>query len=143
VHENSLRNLPPWKPGETGNVNGLGGHTKGIVNAKTVLTGRILTDLQEMWSALTVKEKVDWARKNMGQFMAIAAKLIPQDVKHLVESVQPVGLDATDIEILKAIREAIPNADRMSPEQVLQHVLDAVRSFESKVILALPKPADT
>jgi hypothetical protein len=143
VHENSLRNLrPPWKPGETGNVNGLGGHPKGIVNAKTVLTGRILTDLQEMWSALTVKEKVDWARKNMGQFMAIASKLIPQDVKHLVESVQPVGLDQTDVAILKAIRVAIPNADRMSPERVLQHVLDAVREFESKVILALPKPKD-
>jgi hypothetical protein len=28
----------------------------------------------------------------------------------------------------------------MSAEQVLQHVLDAVRSFESNVILALPKP---
>ena len=79
LHENSLRNLRPWKPGETGNVNGLAGHPKGIVNAKTVLTGRILTDLQEMWGALSVKEKVDWARKNMGQFMAIAAKLIPQD----------------------------------------------------------------
>jgi uncharacterized protein len=32
-----------------------------------------------MWGALSVKEKVYWARKNMGQFMAIAAKLIPQD----------------------------------------------------------------
>jgi hypothetical protein len=94
------------------------GRPKGIVNAKTVLTGRILTDLQETWSALTVKEKVDWARKNMGQFMAIAAKLIPQDVKHLVESVQPIGLDMQDIAVLKAIKEAIPNADRMSPEQV-------------------------
>jgi hypothetical protein len=134
MHENCLRNLrPPWKPGETGNVNGLGGHPKGIVNAKTVLTGSILTDLQEMWSALTVKEKVDWARKNMGQFMAIA-------VKHLVESVQPVGLDAQDIAVLKAIKEAIPNADRMSAEQVLQHVQDAVQAFESKVVLALPKP---
>jgi hypothetical protein len=64
---------PPWKPGECGNPLSIGvGRPKGIVNAKTVLTGRILTDLQEMWSALTVKEKVDWARKNM------SAALCPQ-----------------------------------------------------------------
>jgi hypothetical protein len=62
---------PPWKPGQSGNPSGLPGRPKGIIDAKTVLTGTILTDLQEMWSALTVKEKVDWARKNMGQFMAI------------------------------------------------------------------------
>jgi hypothetical protein len=131
----------PWKPGQSGNPLGINaGRPKGVVSAKTVLTGSILTDLQEMWSAFTVKEKVDWARKNMGQFMAIASKLIPQDVKHLVESVQPVGLDQTDVAILKAIREGIPNADRMSPEQVLQHVLDAVREFDSKVVLALPAP---
>ena len=130
-----------WKPGQSGNPSGLPGRPKGIIDAKTVLTGQILTDLQEMWSALTVKEKVDWARKNMGQFMAIASKLIPQDVKHLVESVQPVGLDAQDIAVLKAIKQAIPHADKMGPEQVLQHVLDAVRQFESKVVLALPSPS--
>ena len=93
-----------------------------------------------MWSALTSKEKIDWARKNMGQFMAIASKLIPTDVKHLVEAVQPTGLDAQDIAVLKAIKEAIPNADQMSPEQILGHVLDAVQAFESKVVLALPSP---
>jgi hypothetical protein len=43
-------------------------------------------------------------------------------------------------QILKAIKEAIPHADKMSPEQVLQHVLDAVRSYESPVVLALPAP---
>jgi hypothetical protein len=49
---------------------------------------------------------------------------------------QPVGLEPGDIAVLRAIKEAIPNADRMSPEQVLQHVLDAVRAHDSKVILA-------
>jgi hypothetical protein len=94
-----------------------------------------------MWSALTVREKVDWARKNMGQFMAIAAKLIPQDVKHLVESVQPVGLDATDIEILRAIRAEIPDADSKSPAEVFAYVQDAIRSHSAKVIEALNDPA--
>ncbi len=129
-----------FQPGVSGNPSGLPGRPKGVITVKTALTGSILSDLQEMWSALTVKEKVSWARKNMGQFMAIASKLIPQDVKHLVEAVQPVGLDQTDVAILKAIREAIPDADRMSPEQVLRFVQDAVTSFESKVVLALPGP---
>ena len=67
--------------------------------------------------------------------------MIPSEVKASIEAVQPVGLDQTDIVVLKAIKQAIPHADKkMSPEQVLQHVLDAVSAFESKVVLALPSP---
>jgi hypothetical protein len=74
--------------------------------------------------------------------IAVCARMIPSEVKASIETIQPVRLEPQDIEILRAIRAAIPDADRMSAEQVLRHVLDAVRSFESKVILALPKPKD-
>ena len=60
-----------------------------------------------------------------------AADLIPQDVKHLVDFSRRLGSD--DIAVLKAIKEAIPNADRMSAEQVLQHVLDAVRTSSARL----------
>jgi hypothetical protein len=74
-------------------------------------------------------------------FFAVCARLIGPEVKMTIES-EPVGLEPGDIAVLGAIKEAIPNADKMSPEQVLQHVLEAVQAFESKVILALPKPKD-
>jgi hypothetical protein len=74
-------------------------------------------------------------------FFAVCARLIGPEVKMTIES-QPVGLEPQDIAVLKAIRQAIPDADRQSPEQILAHVLDAVRAYESKVILALPKPKD-
>ena len=73
-------------------------------------------------------------------FFATCARLIGPEVKVTIEQTQGAGLDQVDISILKAIREAIPNADKMSAEQVLGHVLDAVRAYESPVVLALPKP---
>jgi hypothetical protein len=81
------------------------------------------------------------AATNPDVFFATCARLIGPEVKMTIEA-QPLGLEPGDIQVLKAIREAIPNADSMSPEQILGHVLDAVREFESKVILALPKPKE-
>ena len=34
--------------------------------------------------------------------------MIPSEVKASIEAIQPVGLDAQDVAILKAIREAVP-----------------------------------
>ena len=55
-------------------------------------------------------------------FFAVCARLIGPEVKMTIES-QPVGLEPQDIAVLKAIRQAIPDADRQSPEQILAHVL--------------------
>ena len=65
-------------------------------------------------------------------FFAVCARLIGPEVKMTIEA-QPVGLEPQDIAVLKAIRQAIPNADRMSAEQVLQHVLDAVRAHDPRL----------
>ena len=83
------------------------------------------------------------AKTQPAVFFATCARLIGPEVKLTIEQSQGAGLDQADISILRAIREAIPNADKMSAEQVLGHVLDAVRAYESPVILALPKPSAT
>ena len=99
-------------------------------------------DLAEVWQEKGKATMLHCATTNPDVFFATCARLIGPEVKMTIES-QPVGLEPGDIAVLKAIKEAIPNADRMSPEQILQHVLDAVRAFESKVVLALPKPKKT
>jgi len=97
-------------------------------------------DLAEVWAEKGKATMVHCATTNPDVFFATCARLIGPEVKMTIEA-QPVGLEPGDIVILKAIKEAIPHADKMSPEQVLQHVLDAVSAFESKVVLALPSPS--
>jgi hypothetical protein len=54
------------------------------------------------------------AKTQPAVFFATCARLIGPEVKLTIEQSQP-ALDATDIEILRAIRQAIPHADQMSP----------------------------
>jgi hypothetical protein len=139
MHENSLRNLTPWKPGQAGNPLGINaGRPKG---SREKFSRGFLMDLAEVWQEKGRATMEHCATTNPDVFFATCARLIGPEVKMTIEA-QPVGLEPGDIQILKAIRASIPNADKMSPEQVLQHVLDAVQAFESKVVLALPKPEE-
>jgi hypothetical protein len=131
MHENSLRNLTPWKPGHAGRPKG----------SRQRFSRAFLADLAEVWQAKGKATMEHCASTQPETFFAVCARLIGPEVKMTIES-EPVGLEPGDIAVLGAIKEAIPNADKMSPEQVLQHVLEAVQAFESKVILALPKPKD-
>ncbi len=131
-----LPNLKPWQPGQSGNPSGLPGRTKG---SRNLFSEGYIRDFSLVWQEQGVAAIRKVATKRPEAFLAIASKLIPSDVQLSIEQTHP-SLSPEDIVVLKAIRQAIPRADLMSPEQVTQHVLDAVQSYESKVILALPKP---
>jgi hypothetical protein len=57
-----------------------------------------------------------------------SARLIPSDVKLTVERTYG-GLSAEDYAVLRAIREAIPDANNQSP---LVYVSDALRAAQAK-----------
>ena len=61
-------------------------------------------------------------------FFATCARLMLRDVQLSIEQQFPGGLDATDISILKAIRESVPNAGGLSPQEVLEYVRDTLRA---------------
>src|ERR1700722_14906188 len=106
-----------WKQGQSGNPSGLPGKP---VGARTAFSQGFLKDLAEVWQAEGKATIQHTAKTQPAVFFATCARLIGPEVKITIEQSQP-GLDAADIAILKAIKEAIPNADRMSAEQVLQH----------------------
>jgi hypothetical protein len=132
VTQKQLANLRLFQPGNPGGP----GRPAG---SRQAFSAGFLTDLAQVWQQHGKDTIVHTAKTQPAVFFATCARLIGPEVKLTIEQSQP-GLEPADIAILKAIREAIPNADKMSPQQVFQHVLDAVQSFESTVILALPSP---
>ena len=67
-------------------------------------------------------------------FFATAARVLPKDVAITLEQTYPGGLDASDIAILRAIKDSIPDADARSPQEVLEYVRDTLRAAEAKPI---------
>jgi hypothetical protein len=62
-------------------------------------------------------------------FVAIAARICPNDVRLTLEQAIPGGMSLEDYslmrEVIAAIRESLPDADQSQPGAVFQHVLGA------------------
>jgi hypothetical protein len=71
----NLQNLTPWKPGQSGNLNGR------PVGSRTVFSQAFLKDLAEVWSDEGREAMLKTAKTNPTVFFATCARLIPQDVK--------------------------------------------------------------
>jgi hypothetical protein len=67
------------------------------------------------------------AKTQPATFFAVCARLIPSDVKLAVERAYG-GLSPEDHAMLRAIREAIPDANNQSPQAVLEYVSDGCSS---------------
>ena len=78
------------------------------------------------------------AKKSPEAFVAIAARICPNDVRLTLEQAIPGGMSLEDYslmrEVIAAIREGLPDADQMQPGQVFQHVLGALRNCPNDVL---------
>jgi hypothetical protein len=120
-----------WKPGTSGNPNG---RPPGIVDARHRFTAAFLNDLSDAWRANGPDVMARVAKLQPESFFATCARLLPKDVALTIETQLPGGLTPDDIVILRAIKEAIPNAGERSPQEVLEYVRDTLRAAEAKVI---------
>jgi hypothetical protein len=72
------------------------------------------------------------AEKQPAVFFATCARLLPNDVRVTVEQSLPGNLSPSDwhlmLEVVEAVKAAIPDAGSRAPGAVLEHVLDAVRN---------------
>jgi hypothetical protein len=72
------------------------------------------------------------------KFAQLAAGLIPKEFALSIGARLPGNLEAEDwalvIEVMDAVKQGLPDANKRPPGEVLQHVLDALRVHEAKVI---------
>lgn len=116
-----------WKSGQSGNLQGR------PVGSRNQFSNAFMSDLAAVWAAHGRETMEATAKVNPEAFFATCARLLPRDVAISIQTQAPI-LDAGDLQILKAIKLALPNAGDREPSEVLQFVLDAVRAHEAKVI---------
>ena len=126
-------NLKPWKPGQSGNLNGR------PVGSRSAFSAGFTRDLAEVWAMHGRETMIKTATDQPAVFFATCARLLPADVKLTIEQ-SYAGLSPEDYlllkEVIAAVRSAIPDADSKPPGEVLEHVLSALRlrRVETKVI---------
>ena len=125
-------NLKPWPKGVSGNLNGR------PVGSRSAFSAGFTRDLAEVWAEKGKASMLYTAEKQPAVFFATCARLIPNDVRVTVEQQLPGNLSPADwnlmLEIVDAVKQAIPDASNRPPGAVLEHVLDALRQAEGRTI---------
>ena len=119
----SYPNLKPWKPGQSGNLNGR------PVGSRSAFSTGFTRDFAEVWASHGKSSMLYTAEKQPAVFFATCARLIPNDVRVTVEQQLPSNLSPSDwnlmLEIVDAVKQTIPDASNRPPGAVLEHVPNA------------------
>ena len=119
-------NLKPWKPGQSGNP---AGKPPGTRHA---FSQGFIRDFALVWQEEGLEAVRKVARKSPETFVAIAAKVCPSDVRVTLEQQLPGNLSPADwnlmVQILDAVKSAIPDAANRPAGEVLKFVLGALRN---------------
>jgi hypothetical protein len=125
-------NLKPWRPGQSGNLNGR------PVGSRSTFSAGFTRDLAEVWAEKGKASMLYTAKKQPAVFFATCARLLPNDVRVTVEQSLPGNLSMEDWQMMKeiiaAVRQAIPDASSKPPGAVLEHVLSALKQADAKLI---------
>jgi hypothetical protein len=92
-------------------------------------------DLQEVWAGEGKTAMLLTAKKQPSTFLALAARLIPQQVEATLQAAVPGNLSPADWadlrELLSAVQKALPDAANRSPGEIFRYVTGALESAES------------
>src|SRR5262245_20178733 len=101
----------PFPPCVSGNPNGrpVGHRTRHQFSAA------FLADLADVWAEHGKDTMLRTARSSPETFFATCARLLPKDVELTIRQHYSDALDESDLMILRAIRDAIPNANELAP----------------------------
>ena len=124
------RNLKPWQPGQSGNLNGR------PVGSRSAFSAGFLKDLAEVWASHGKETMIKTAQDNPGVFFATCARLIGPEVKLTIEQSLPGNLSPSDWadlrQLLGAIQTALPDAADRSPGEVFRYALAVLRDCPEK-----------
>jgi hypothetical protein len=116
-------NLKPWRPGQSGNLNGR------PVGSRSAFSAGFTRDLAEVWAEKGKASMLYTAEKQPAVFFATCARLLPNDVRVTVEQSLPGNLSMEDWQMMKeiiaAVRQAIPDASSKPSGAVLEHAVSA------------------
>ena len=129
----------PFPPGVSGNPNGrpVGHRTRHQFSAS------FLADLAEVWAEHGKATMLRTVASNPETFFATCARLLPKDVELTIRSHYSADVDPADLAILQAIKQAIPGANAMEPQAVLQFTLDAIRSYDASKLIDAAREIET
>src|SRR6516225_10879002 len=120
-----------WQPGQSGNPNGR------PVGSRTAFSAAFCKDLAEVWSKEGREAMIKTAKTNPTVFFATCARLIGPEVKLTIEQQLPGNLSPADwnlmMQILDAVKSAIPDAAKRPAGEVLEFVLGALRNCPANV----------
>ena len=124
-HVTKVSKATQWKPGVSGNPAGK------PIGTRHAFSQGFIRDFALVWAEEGLEAVRKVAKKSPEAFVAIAARICPNDVRLTLEQAIPGGMSLEDYslmrEVIAAIREGLPDADQMQPGQVFQHVLGALQ----------------
>jgi hypothetical protein len=121
-----------WKPGESGNKLGR------PIGTRNKFSENFVSDVAATWArhGESILEKM--VTEEPTRFAELCGRLIPRDVQLTVSQRVPGGLEADDwaiaLEVFQAVRAGLPGADKRQPGEVMNFVLEAIRSHDAKLI---------
>jgi hypothetical protein len=102
-----------------------------LPGTRTAFSQGFIRDFARVWAeeGLDAVRKV--AKKSPEAFVAIAARICPDDVRLTLEQAIPGGMSLEDYslmrEVIAAITEGLPEADQLQPGAVFQYVLEPLQ----------------
>jgi hypothetical protein len=97
---------------------------------RTAFSQGFIRDFALVWAEESLEAVRKVAKKSPEAFVAIAARICPNEVRLTLEQAIPGAMSLEDYslmrEVIAAIREGFPEADQLQPGEVFQHVLGAL-----------------
>jgi hypothetical protein len=120
---------PAWVAGRSGNPNGR------PPGSRNRFSEAFVADVAASWQKQGVPFLDRLAVDDPSKYADVCSRLIPRDVALTVEQRLPGGMDERDLSILRAIRDAIPNANELEPQAVLDYTLKAIQSYGASPVI--------
>jgi hypothetical protein len=118
-----------WVPGASGNTAGR------PVGTRNRFSEKFVNDVAAVWDKHGAGVLERMIRNEPARFAELCGRLIPKDVQVSLSARMPGGLEPDDwqatMEVLQAVKTALPDANDRQPGEVMLFVLDAIRAHNA------------